>query len=86
MYNNDFSFPAFIILDSPLLSLKEVDYDTEKLSNIIQNAFWEDLSKTNKDRQIIIFDNKEPSEDVKKSSNYIKFTGNKNSGRCGFYE
>ena len=86
MYDNDFSFPAFVILDSPLLSLKEADYDTEQVSNIIQNAFWKDLSNTNKDRQIIIFDNKEPSEDVKIAANYIKFTGNKNSGRCGFYE
>lgn len=86
MYNNDFSFPAFIILDSPLLSLKEADYDTEKLSNIIQDAFWKDLANTNKDRQIIIFDNKEPNEEVKKISNYIKFTGNKNYGRYGFYE
>lgn len=86
MYNNDFSFPAFIILDSPLLSLKEADYDTEKLSNTIQDAFWKDLSSTNKDRQIIIFDNKEPNDDIKKIANYIKFTGNKNSGRCGFYE
>lgn len=86
MYDNDFSFPAFVILDSPLLSLKEADYDTEQVSNIIQNAFWRDLSNTNKDRQIIIFDNKEPSEDVKTAANYIKFTGNKNNGRCGFYE
>ena len=86
MYNNDFSFPAFIILDSPLLSLKEADYDAEKLSNTIQNAFWKDLSNTNKDRQIIIFDNKEPNEEVKKISNYVKFTGNKNYGRYGFYE
>ena len=86
MYNNDFSFPAFIILDSPLLSLKEADYDAEKLSNTIQDAFWKDLSSTNKDRQIIIFDNKEPNEEIKKVSNYIKFTGNKHYGRCGFYE
>ena len=86
MYNNDFSFPAFIILDSPLLSLKEADYDVEKLSNTIQDAFWKDLSSTNKDRQIIIFDNKEPNEEIKKVSNYIKFTGNKHYGRCGFYE
>ena len=86
MYNNDFSFPAFIILDSPLLSLKEADYNTEKLSNTIQDSFWKDLSNTNKDRQIIIFDNKEPNEEVKKVSNYIKFTGTKNYGRYGFYE
>lgn len=86
MYNNDFSFPAFVILDSPLLSLKEADYDIEKLSNTIQNAFWEDLSKTKKDRQIIIFDNKEPNDNIKKMTNYIKFTGIKNSGRFGFYE
>lgn len=86
MYNNDFSFPAFIILDSPLLSLKEADYETEKVSNAIQNAFWNDLAKTKHDRQIIIFDNKEPNEKIKQISNYIKFTGNKNKGRYGFYE
>ena len=68
------------------MSLKKADYDAEKLSNTIQNAFWKDLSNTNKDRQIIIFDNKEPNEEVKKISNYVKFTGNKNYGRYGFYE
>lgn len=86
MYNNDFSFPAFVILDSPLLSLKEADYENEKVSNAIQNAFWNDLARTRQDRQIIVFDNKEPNEKIKRTSNYIKFTGNKNNGRYGFYQ
>jgi len=86
MYNNNFSFPAFIILDSPLLSLKEADHDKEELSNTIQNAFWDNLSKISKDRQIIIFDNKEPNDNIKEIVNYVKFTGIKNNGRFGFYE
>lgn len=86
MYNNDFSFPGFIILDSPLLALKEADYESEKVSNAIQSAFWDNLAETKQDRQIIIFDNKEPNEKIKQISNYVKFTGNKNKGRYGFYE
>ncbi len=85
MYDTEHPFPAFVILDSPLLSLKEANYSKEKLPDTIQNAFWENLSNVSNDRQIIIIENKEPSKKVQEKSNYILFTHNYNKGRYGFY-
>lgn len=77
MYNKDFQDPAFVILDSPLLSLKEADEENQSMSDTIQTAFWADLSLSGNDRQIIIFENKEPNDIVKSKSNFIKFTRRK---------
>ena len=86
MYNKDFAYPGFVILDSPLLSLKEADIENTNVSDTVQNAFWESVSGISNCKQIIIFENKEPNESIKAKSHFIKFTGLKNNGRIGFYQ
>lgn len=83
---NDLSNAGFVILDSPLLNLKEkATSQDHELSETVQNAFWSDLSNTPENEQIIIIENKEPSDALKEKINFIRFTGDDNEGRKGFY-
>lgn len=85
--------PGFIVIDSPVTTFKDKnrnlsqDIDNEELIPIDkQNAFFKDLSENYKDRQIIIFENKEPQINIKEKINYIEFTKDLNNGRYGFFE
>jgi hypothetical protein len=84
----DLPHPKIIILDSPLTTYKgkdgEVDTDTEKVTDVVKQAFYKHLSKLDKGVQIIILDNAEPNEETQNNINYIHFTGNKNIDRTGF--
>lgn len=83
--SNDIDFLGFVILDSPLLSLKEVESADERVSDQVQNAFWDNLSNISDEKQIIIIENKEPDDIIKCKANFIKFTGSNTDGRKGFY-
>ncbi|MCX6185542.1 MAG: AAA family ATPase [Bacteroidetes bacterium] len=76
-----------IIIDSPLTTYhgKEQGSSSEDVSKDMQDAFFNDLSDTNHDRQIIILDNKDPREELKAKINYIHFTNDKERGRQGFF-
>ncbi|MEI8389300.1 MAG: AAA family ATPase [bacterium] len=80
-------YSNIVVLDSPLTAYKgsEKAEQNDELSLELESAFFEGLSKY-KEKQIIILDNKEPSATTKDKINYIKFTGNKNIGREGFFE
>lgn len=84
LINNDKIHPGFLILDSPLLSYKEEKKvsDTEKVPKYVQDAFYDTLAKY-KNMQIIILENKEPTEFTKKKANVIEFTKDENNGRYG---
>ncbi|PFV28043.1 hypothetical protein COK99_22005 [Bacillus thuringiensis] len=78
---------GMIILDSPLTTYKEEDSEVgeeDKVPEEIQNNFYNNLSKVK--QQVIIFENKKPSQEVIKKINFIEFTRNENSGRYGFIE
>jgi len=79
--------PKNILLDSPLTSYRggNLQLKNEEVNKDMQNSFFEDLSNLEKDRQLIIFDNKEPPKDLIPKINYIHFTGHKNNGRYGFF-
>lgn len=79
--------PRFVILDSPLTSFRPKDSssENEEITQDMQTAFFDSLSKISLDRQVIIFDNKEPNEEIKSKMNYIHFTGDSNVGRQGFF-
>jgi hypothetical protein len=80
--------PRLVVLDSPLTAYKKKDTvvsNKDKISENIEVAFFEDLAKTPKDQQIIIFDNKEPSDKISKIIKHIQFTRDKNIGRYGFF-
>ena len=79
--------PFFIVLDSPLTSYQEGDKEGDKLPEEIQNKFFEILAKFTKESgtQIIILDNKEPTEELGKKINYTHFSGNPAKDRFGFF-
>ncbi|MCW6091724.1 hypothetical protein FC826_02990 [Clostridium botulinum] len=81
---NDKIHPGYVILDSPLLSYKEeenLDND-EKVSEKVQEAFFNSLVKC-ENMQIVVLENKEPTEFAKKNANVIEFTKNPLIGRSG---
>lgn len=80
-------FSNLIILDSPLTTFEEKKGrpTDEKLNKSILSAFFDDLASTKDDCQIIIFDNKIPTDLSKKGLNTIVFTGDNEAGREGFF-
>ncbi|MBL3655332.1 SMC family protein [Fulvivirga sediminis] len=84
-YGKSLPHPGTVIIDSPLTAYQKADYTEEdELSSDMESAFFEALSKTPPDRQIIVFDNKSPSDIVVRKINYIHFTKNSSQGRYGF--
>lgn len=74
--------PMFLLLDSPILSLK-LENNEEKLENSIKNGLFKFMEKLNSQFQIIILENIIPEIDYE-NTNLIEFTHNKNNGRYGF--
>jgi len=87
-YDNRFCHPGIVILDTPLTTFREKDADTdekdESVGKDIKMAVYDNLATTCKDYQVIIFENEEPTKDLKNKINYIHFTGNDNVDRQGF--
>ena len=87
-YNNRLCHPGVVILDTPLTTFKEKDNvaneKDESVGKDIKMAVYENLSTTCRDYQIIIFENEEPTKEVKSNINYIHFSGNANVDRKGF--
>lgn len=84
LIKNDKIHPGFVILDSPLLNIKEekTAKEEEKVSEVIQQSFYDSLSKY-KNIQIIVIENKEPTEFAKTNANVIEFTKSRDYGRYG---
>jgi len=73
----------FVVLDSPLTTVKQRDSapapedgdeDTE-IDPTIEPKFWESMSKTSQEIQIIVLDNKEPGSEISKELNLQLFVG-----------
>lgn len=73
--------PDFLVMDSPILSLKEVE--TKKPSGSIRNALFENIVDNQNGIQTIVIENEIPNINYK-NTNIIHFTKNKNDGRYGF--
>ncbi|MBP5441396.1 MAG: AAA family ATPase [Fibrobacter sp.] len=73
--------PNFVVLDSPILSLKEKE-GTEIKESLKSGLFGLFIEKSSK-MQIIIVENEIPSINYQ-NANIIEFTKNKNNGRYGF--
>lgn len=73
--------PGFLVLDSPILSLKEKG--TKKPSESMKHALFENVKKNPVGIQTIIIENEIPDIDYKKV-NIIHFTKEKDNGRYGF--
>lgn len=87
-YENRLCHPGTIILDTPLTTFKEKDKAAnekdESVGKDIKMAVYEKLATSCRDYQIIIFENEEPTKELKSSINYIHFSGNANVDRKGF--
>lgn len=73
--------PGLILLDSPILSLKEID--TQKPSQSMRNGLFENIASTSEGIQTIVIENEIPEIDYS-NVNLIHFTKNANTGRYGF--
>ncbi|MCG7317901.1 hypothetical protein [Brevibacillus laterosporus] len=80
----DLPHPGIVVLDSPITSYKEEDGDEDKTSDDLQSRFFEFLAEVTLNNQVIILENKKPSEEVIKEINFIEFTKSHSRGRYGF--
>lgn len=83
---NDLPHPYSVVLDSPLTTYhgKESD-DGEDVEQNMQDSFFRSLSRISDDKQLIVFDNKVPPNEIIKNINYIYFSGEDGQGRKGFF-
>ncbi|WP_302538326.1 hypothetical protein [Clostridium saudiense] len=72
-----------LIIDSPILSLKEKS--DEKASDSMKSSLFKYLVDNQNSGQTIIIENDIPDIDYSKV-NVIKFTKDKNNGRYGFFK
>lgn len=80
--NGKYSLPLLLI-DSPILSLKEDVDDIERASSPMCSGLFKEFVKKQSDLQIIIIENDIPKIDYE-SANLILFTKSRDSGRYGF--
>lgn len=73
--------PDFLVLDSPILSLKEKE--TKKPSETMRSTLFENIVGNQKEIQTIVVENEIPNIDYK-NANIIHFTKEKDNGRYGF--
>jgi hypothetical protein len=84
---NQTPHPAFVILDSPLLSYREPDGPEDDLGKSdLNDHFYGYLSELTVDRQVIVVENTDPPKAVQKSPQAIHFTGTHDFGRAGFFQ
>ena len=84
-YKRNLCHTGIVVLDSPLTTYKEKDKkdgDDETITKGTKEKFYEMLAEQ-KNGQIIIFDNEEPSSTVKTKINYLHFSGDSTVGRKG---
>ncbi len=84
--------PKFVVLDSPITTFKDADRDAgevadpeDEISEDVIYSFYRDLCDSYLDKQIIVFENREPDTDLINKMKYIKFTRKNNEGRYGFF-
>lgn len=82
---NQLIHSGVVILDSPLVTLKEKETGTD-VPDKMQNAMFNDLAKNNTEQQVIIFENKQPTTPIEGKVNQIIFTKDNNNGRYGFFD
>lgn len=84
----DLPHAGFLLLDSPITSYREgKTHEAEDEAALeVQTAFWDHLADTSPEEQIIIIENKEPTEKARSQAHYVRFYGTKSTeGRQGFF-
>lgn len=83
---NSLPHPGFVVLDSPLLSYKAPEGVEDDLRGTdLKDRFYEYLAREFGDRQVIIFENEPPSDEIAKLPHMEMFTKNPHIGRYGFF-
>lgn len=86
-YCRDNSLPhlGLTVLDTPLLAYREPENTEDDLRNTdVQDKFYEYLARW-KDRQVIIIENEDPPEAIRKLPTSTFFTKNVDQGRYGLF-
>ena len=79
---NDRPHPGFVIIDSPLVSLKErKKVSDEWINDYMEKSMIEDIHSQDSSRQVIILENKDLKYDL--DYNYVEFS-HEGDGRRGF--
>lgn len=73
---------GLVLLDSPLTSYKEKDY--QEVTEDLQIGFFEYLLKLPDHQQVIVFENKEPPASILPRLRHIHFSGTLGVDRAGF--
>jgi hypothetical protein len=82
---NELPHPGFVVLDTPLLAYREPEGEEDDLSGTdVQDRFYEYLIARD-ERQVIVLENNDPPEGVKRRSQTIFFSKNPHLGRYGFF-
>ena len=91
-YSKGLPHPGFVVLDSPLTTKRdnkkaeeEEEEDEEQVSDDILTAFFTHLARNYSDRQVVIFDNKEPPAFLYTEINHIRFNDPPISNRKGLF-
>ncbi len=79
---NQLFHPGVVIMDSPLVTLKEKETGTD-VPDKMKNAMFLDIAKNNAEQQVIILENEQPP--IKGNVNRVVFTKDYNVGRYGFF-
>jgi uncharacterized protein YydD (DUF2326 family) len=84
--------PRFVVLDSPITTFKDADKDAgeemdpdDEVSEDVIYAFYRDLCDSYLDKQVIVFENREPDPSLIDKMRYQQFTRKKSAGRYGFF-
>jgi hypothetical protein len=73
------------VLDTPLLAYREPEGDEDDLSGTdVQDRFYEYLAARD-ERQVIVLENNDPPDSIKRRSQTIFFSKNPHLGRYGFF-
>ena len=80
--------PGFLVIDSPLTPFKKTEKRSvgDEIKPAIEAAFWNSLRDINPLMQIIVLENKEPSDAIASELNYVYFAGENSAPgeRSGF--
>ncbi len=74
---------SFVILDSPLVVYRKPDEGEEQFSVDVKASFYRNVATESANRQVIVFENDDPPDDLDESVNSIHFTKS-SKGRYGF--
>lgn len=82
---NELPHPGFVVLDTPLLAYREPEGEEDDLSGTdVHERFYEMLNKYT-DRQVIVLENVDPPDDIRRSEQSTFFSKNPHHGRYGFF-